>query len=57
MNFTNTDCVREEVEIFQNLGYWKVREQVNEQMEKQVFWQVFYQFNPILHEIHQEIRK
>ena len=53
MNFTNTDCVKEEVEINQNLGYSKV----NEQVEKQVFWQVFYQFNPILHKITQEIKK
>ena len=68
MNFTNTDCVKEEVEINQNLGYSKVNEQVeinqnlgyskvNEQVEKQVFWQVFYQFNPILHKITQEIKK
>ena len=61
MNFTNTDCVREEVEIFQNLGYGQVNCQVNDQVwnqvDDQVFWQVFYQFNPILHKITQEIKK
>ena len=65
MNFTNTDCVKEEVEINQILGYWKVRDQVNCQVNDQVWnqvndqvnWKVYGQINLIKYKISQEINK
>ena len=61
MNFTNTDCVREEVEIFQNLGYGQVNCQVNDQVwnqvDDQVNWKVYGQINLIKSKIKQEINK
>ena len=58
MNFTNTDCVAKFLDESFEFRYGMVGfEQLEWQVNDQVFWQVFYQFNPILHEIHQEIKK
>ena len=58
MNFTNTDCVREEVQINQILGYWKVREQVEKQVYERVYLQVVRSFHqPMKIKIIQELNK
>jgi hypothetical protein len=58
MNFTNTDCVKEEVQINQILGYWKVREQVEKQVYERVYLQVVRSFHqPMKIKIIQELNK
>jgi hypothetical protein len=58
MKFINTDSVKEEVEINQILGYWKVREQVEKQMYGQVYLQVSRSMHqPLTTKIRQEIKK
>jgi hypothetical protein len=58
MNFTNTDCVREEVQINQILGYGKVREQVEKQVYERVYLQVVRSFHqPMKIKIIQELNK
>ncbi len=58
MNFANTDCVKEEVEINQILGYWEVREQVEKQVYERVYLQVVRSFHqPMKIKIIQELNK